>query len=345
MPEIFEQHFAHQEETEEAKPKTLEQIKEERALKLAQEIKAIKERIAVEGAKEEDYQKIIELVQEIKNIYENDEEKAALELISDEQEYWHDIQEELDLELKDEEKQNLQQEVDKYLQTLSEAQDEEGNLDYLKIEERRVNFRREHKGLLRKFYAHNIQSTGITVDFELDYFGYLKVIKGENNFNHFLEFLKHPNCKVREISLRGNNIGDAGAQELANALQNPDCKVRGIYLTRNNIGDAGAQELAEALQNPDCKVRGIYLPWNNIGDAGAQELAKALQNPNCKVREINLTRNNIGNAGAQELAKALQNPNCKVRVIYLERNNNIRDNNINTLRDIAKTKGLDIYLD
>ena len=69
MPEIFEQHFAHQEETEETKPKTPEQIKEEKALELAQEIKAIKERIAVEGAKEEDYQKIIELVQEIKNIY------------------------------------------------------------------------------------------------------------------------------------------------------------------------------------------------------------------------------------------------------------------------------------
>ena len=62
MPEIFEQHFAHQEETEEAKPKTLEQIKEEKALELAQEIKAIKERIAVEGAKEEDYQKLQEEV-------------------------------------------------------------------------------------------------------------------------------------------------------------------------------------------------------------------------------------------------------------------------------------------
>jgi len=69
MPESFEQHFAQKEE----KPKSPEQIKEEKGLELAKEIKEIKERMAKEGKTIEGYQRIIELAKEIKKLFEEKE--------------------------------------------------------------------------------------------------------------------------------------------------------------------------------------------------------------------------------------------------------------------------------
>jgi len=69
MPKSFEQHFAQKEE----KSKSPEQIKEEKALELAREIKEIKERMEKEGKTAEGYQRIIELTQKIEELYEEKE--------------------------------------------------------------------------------------------------------------------------------------------------------------------------------------------------------------------------------------------------------------------------------
>jgi len=70
MPQSFEQHFAQQPEKE----KSLEQIKEEKALLLAEEIKEIQERMEKEGKTIEGYQRIIELAQKIEEIYKEKRE-------------------------------------------------------------------------------------------------------------------------------------------------------------------------------------------------------------------------------------------------------------------------------
>ena len=71
MPEAFEKHFA--KTPEQNKPKSPEQIKEEKALKLAEEIKEIQERMEEEGETVEDYQRIIELAKKIEKIYREKE--------------------------------------------------------------------------------------------------------------------------------------------------------------------------------------------------------------------------------------------------------------------------------
>ena len=76
MPKSFEQHFAQKEE----KSKSPEQIKEEKALELAEEIKEIAERMAKEGKTIEGYQRISELVQEIEELYEEKEAKKSTNL-------------------------------------------------------------------------------------------------------------------------------------------------------------------------------------------------------------------------------------------------------------------------
>ena len=68
MPKTFETPFAPKEE-----PKSPEQIKEEQGLALAEEINKIKKRITEQGGTIEDYQRIIELTQRIKEIFEEKE--------------------------------------------------------------------------------------------------------------------------------------------------------------------------------------------------------------------------------------------------------------------------------
>jgi len=77
MPEAFETHFAQRKEEKEESP---EQIKEEEALKLAREIKEIQERMEKEGKTIEGYQRIIELTQKIKELFEEKEKDYEAEV-------------------------------------------------------------------------------------------------------------------------------------------------------------------------------------------------------------------------------------------------------------------------
>jgi len=91
MPESFEKHFAQKKETlrpfgnaqgkqAQGKEKSPEEIKEEKGLKLAEEIKEIKQKMGKEGKTVEGYEKIIELTQKIKEIYEEKERNYETEV-------------------------------------------------------------------------------------------------------------------------------------------------------------------------------------------------------------------------------------------------------------------------
>jgi phosphoribosyl-AMP cyclohydrolase len=72
MSESFEQHFAQTPK----KPKSPEEIKEEKALKLVEEIKKIEERMKKEGETPEGYQRMTELLRQIQEMYEDATERA-----------------------------------------------------------------------------------------------------------------------------------------------------------------------------------------------------------------------------------------------------------------------------
>merc|ERR1712032_1016477 len=73
-----------------------------------------------------------------------------------------------------------------------------------------------------------------------------------------------------ELDLTGNDIGDAGARDLAGAVK--DLKgLKWLYLSYNSIGDAGARDLAGALK--DLKgLKALGLRYNDIGAECKAEL-------------------------------------------------------------------------
>ena len=54
-------------------------------------------------------------------------------------------------------------------------------------------------------------------------------------------------ASLTSLNLERNNIDDAGARELADALK-VNSSLTSLNLGRNEIGDAGARELADALK-------------------------------------------------------------------------------------------------
>ena len=115
-----------------------------------------------------------------------------------------------------------------------------------------------------------------------------------------------PGNRVTTLNLGFNNIGDAGARALAQAIQSTHCSLTYLYLFGSDIGVDGARALAQAIQSTHCSLTSLNLNTNNIGDAGARALAQAIQSTHCSLTYLGLDRNDIGEDGARAVADALK---------------------------------------
>jgi Leucine Rich repeat len=94
------------------------------------------------------------------------------------------------------------------------------------------------------------------------------------------------------LDLRGDFLGDDGAQEVAQRLQGSPNLVKELWLFNNNIGDAGAGAVAELLRSDPPALEKVSLNFNKISPGGIAALADALRE-NTALKELLL----YGNAG------------------------------------------------
>jgi len=114
------------------------------------------------------------------------------------------------------------------------------------------------------------------------------------------------NSTLQELLLN-SSINDASAIVLAAAITNhPSLQL--VNLSVNNIGDIGAQSLAQVI-SPKLQV---YLSWNQIGIKGATALIDALKTQ----RTLNLSGNALGDDGAQAVANLIADSTF-IKEVYL----------------------------
>ena len=120
----------------------------------------------------------------------------------------------------------------------------------------------------------------------------------------------HPS--LVSVDLWANRLGDAGATIFAAVLH----RLRFANLGQNDVGDAGAAAIAEALRG-NTALRPLMLTNNRVQDAGATALAAAL--PGTRITDLNLYWNGITSAGIHVLVQAAKDAGAGVKV-RIERN-------------------------
>lgn len=111
---------------------------------------------------------------------------------------------------------------------------------------------------------------------------------------------------IQKLSITDGTFGLAGATALAEALKN-DKHIVSVDFSGNQIGDKGAEVLANAFlsnHKNGKRICGITLMNNNIGDAGAEALAEVLKG-NPYIYKIHLEGNDIGTLGIYAITDAL----------------------------------------
>jgi uncharacterized protein (TIGR02996 family) len=126
---------------------------------------------------------------------------------------------------------------------------------------------------------------------------------------------------LRELNLRGGDVGDVGALALANAgmdrltflglagarieaagaaalaASSSLTRLERLDLSSNRVGDAGAAALAQARMP---ELRELRLGCNVVGDGGAEALATATER--AALMRLDLSQNKLGPAGARAFA-------------------------------------------
>jgi hypothetical protein len=127
-------------------------------------------------------------------------------------------------------------------------------------------------------------------------------------------------AKMRKLDMRYTEMGGAGCRALCNGLAQQG-KTTHLYLEGNNLGDPGAQALAEFLQQDGCPLQELFLGANKIGPDGAAAIASALAT-NKTITKIYLEGNHIGPVGADAFTKVLEecNGNTALKHLFVDNN-------------------------
>ncbi len=140
--------------------------------------------------------------------------------------------------------------------------------------------------------------------------------------------LQDEHCKLVQLSLGNNNIGDEGVRLLVdNVLTKEHCKLTELDLRYCSLTRQCISRLSNALQDERCKLNVLKLAGDGIGDEGACVLFEdALTDENCKLSELDLFQCSLTDKCITTLCKTLQDERCGLKTLNLLGNHEFTDN-------------------
>jgi Ran GTPase-activating protein (RanGAP) involved in mRNA processing and transport len=94
------------------------------------------------------------------------------------------------------------------------------------------------------------------------------------------------NTSLREISLKGNEMGDKGVKAICEALQGRSCELVALDLGNNSISSGEGARAVASLLRIQTSITDLVLYMNDLGDAG---VGKVSLQPNEQTGDMHLS--------------------------------------------------------
>ncbi|XP_060780480.1 ribonuclease inhibitor-like [Neoarius graeffei] len=90
---------------------------------------------------------------------------------------------------------------------------------------------------------------------------------------------------IRELDLRGCELGDSGVEKLCDLLKKHECKLETLRLW-DSVSEKSGTALASALCTNPSHIRELDLSWCELGDSGVEKLCDLLKKHECKLETL-----------------------------------------------------------
>ena len=131
--------------------------------------------------------------------------------------------------------------------------------------------------------------------------------------------------ELYSLTLYDIGLQSQGLEHLCNALTSVNCRLTNLNVSSNQLGDNGLKHLCDALTSSNCALTKLIVGFNRLGDGGIKELSEVLTKGFCTLTSLDIRGNEFGDEGIKHLCKALTDTNCKLRSLDYHGNRNVTD--------------------
>ena len=131
--------------------------------------------------------------------------------------------------------------------------------------------------------------------------------------------------ELYSLTLYDIGLQSQGLEHLCNALTSVNCRLTNLNVSNNQLGDNGLKHLCDALTSSNCALTKLIVGFNRLGDGGIKELSEVLTKGFCTLTSLDIRGNEFGDEGIKHLCKALTDTKCKLRSLNLRANSYVTD--------------------
>ena len=130
----------------------------------------------------------------------------------------------------------------------------------------------------------------------------------------FNDAVRRDQCELTYLNLNGCSLTANCIVALCKALQDKHCKLTDLSLANNVIGDEGVRMMCtDALRREQCKLTKLELDNCSLTDECLPLLCETLQDGHCKLNNLDLRENNFTEKGKSLLRDVERTECCKSR--------------------------------